>query len=86
MLDESGEIVAQVDYVPLWDARRPTTTWDDPDEIMLGREFTLSLPPELPPGEYRLVSGLYDPVSWQRVSSPAGEDHVLISELEIMGQ
>ena len=47
--------------MPLWDKRRDTTSWDDPDEIMLGREFTLSLPPDLAPGQYQLVSGLYDP-------------------------
>ena len=76
LLDDKGEIVAQVDYVPLWDNRRDTTTWDDPDEIMLGREFTLSLPPDLAPGEYLLVSGLYDPQTWQRLVSPAGSDHV----------
>ena len=75
-MDDEGEIVAQVDYVPLWDNRRDTTTWDDPDEIMLGREFTLSLPPDLAPGEYLLVSGLYDPQTWQRLVSPAGSDHL----------
>ncbi len=86
LLDETGEIIAQADYVPLWDNRRDTTTWDDPDEIMLGREFTLSLPPDLPPGTYQLISGWYDPVTWQRLQSPTGEDSLLISELEVLGQ
>ena len=39
LLNDDNEVVAQVDYVPLWDARRDTTTWDDPDEILIGREF-----------------------------------------------
>ena len=86
LLDATGDIVAQTDYVPLWDNRRDSTTWDDPDEIMLGREFRLSLPPDLAPGVYRLVSGLYDPVTWQRLTSATGEDYVLIIELEIAGQ
>ncbi len=83
LLDADSEIVAQVDYIPLWDARRDTTTWDDPEEIMLGREFILSLPVDLPPGTYRLISGLYDPVTWQRLTSPDGDDHLTISEITV---
>ena len=85
LLNADGEIVTQTDYVPLWDARRDTTTWDDPDEIMLGREFTLSLPTDLPPGTYQLVSGFYDPLTWQRLTNDDGEDHVSISDIEIVG-
>ncbi|MYD08636.1 MAG: hypothetical protein F4X02_01215 [Chloroflexi bacterium] len=83
LLDNNGEIVTQSDYVPLWDNRRDTTTWDDPDEIMLGREFRLRLPADLAPGQYRLVSGLYDPLNWQRLVSPTGSDRLLIAEIEI---
>ncbi len=83
LINEVGETVAQVDYVPLWDDRRPTTTWDDPAEILLGREFTLSLPPDLPPGRYQLISGLYDPVTWQRLMSPDGVDHIDIADITI---
>ena len=84
LLNDAGEIVAQVDYVPLWDDRRPTTTWDDPDEIMLGREFTLSLPPDLSPGNYKLVSGIYDPLTWQRLTAPDGGDRIQIAEISVL--
>ncbi len=83
LLDAEGDIVTQADYVPLFDARRPTTTWDDPEEILLGREFTLALPPDLPAGEYQLVSGLYDPATWQRLISPDGRDRVEIAFITI---
>ena len=85
LLNEAGEIVTQTDYVPLWDARRDTTTWDDPDEIMLGREFILSLPADLSPGSYQLVSGFYDPLTWQRLTNDEGADRVIIGEIEIVG-
>ena len=85
LLNAAGEIVAQTDYVPLWDDRRPTTSWDDPDEIMLGREFILSLPTDLQPGSYQLVSGFYDPLTWQRLTNDDGEDRVKIIEIEIVG-
>ncbi len=83
LVDEHGEIVAQADYVPLWDDRRPTTTWDDPDEIMLGREFVLSLPLDLPPGAYRLISGWFDPATWQRLISPDGTDYIHIADIRV---
>ena len=84
LLNADGEIVAQVDYTPLWDDRRPTTSWDDPDEIMLGREFVLSLPADLPPGSYQLISGLYDPLTWQRLQSPDGSDRITIAEINVL--
>lgn len=84
LLDEAGEIVAQADYVPLWDNRRDSTAWDDPDEIMLGREFRLSTPPDLAPGPYQLVSGLYDPLTWQRLANSDGADALPISSIEII--
>ena len=83
LLNDDGEIVAQVDYVPLWNARRPTTTWDDPDEILLGRQFILNLPADLPAATYQLISGLYDPATWQRLLSPDGADHIEIIEIAV---
>ncbi len=39
---------------------RPTPSWDAPSETLISQSVTLSLPPELPPGEYRVLIGLYD--------------------------
>ena len=84
LFDADGDLVAQVDYVPLWDDRRPTTAWDDPDEILLGREFVMTLPPNLPPGDYQLFSGFYDPATGQRLKNDAGDDRLFISEITII--
>jgi hypothetical protein len=84
VINEAGEIATQTDYVPLWDDRRPTTTWDDPDETMLGRAFTLSLPPDLPAGSYRLLSGLYNPASGQRLAAADGADYIDIAQITVM--
>ena len=83
IISEDGEIISQADYVPLWDDRRPTTTWDDPDEIMLGREFVMSLPPDLPAGRYRLLSGLYNPATGQRLASAEGVDYLDIAQITV---
>ncbi|MCE2472268.1 MAG: hypothetical protein J4G18_10295 [Anaerolineae bacterium] len=45
--------------------------------------FTLILPPDLPPGAYRLVSGLYDPDNWQRLTAPDGSDRLVIAEISV---
>ncbi|MFN2162307.1 MAG: hypothetical protein ACK2UN_09570 [Candidatus Promineifilaceae bacterium] len=55
LVDENGAIVAQQDSEP---ASSPTTTWQ-PGEIFVDNQAVL-LPPELAPGEYRLLVGLYE--------------------------
>lgn len=81
LLDDSGAIVAQVDGIPLWDERRPTTSWHDPDETLLGRNYLLRLPADLPAGRYRLVSGFYDPALGLRLRAADGSDYVQISDI-----
>ena len=83
LIDSAGEIAAQIDGIPLWDVRRSTTTWDDPEEVLLGRNFILSLPLELPSGVYSLVSGFYDPVTGQRLTAIDGSDHATISDIMV---
>ena len=55
--DETGETIAQKDQPPLGGAY-PTSLWD-PGEI-ISDEITVPLPPNLAPGQYQLVVGLYD--------------------------
>jgi hypothetical protein len=66
-----GAVVAQTDRQPL-DGRRPTTSWL-PGEIVVD-PVPLALPEGLPAGEYRLVAGMYDPETLERLAarSPDG--------------
>ncbi len=68
LLDAGGRIVAQHDGIP-GEARLPTLGWL-PGEYLADRHLLL-LPADLPPGEYRLAAGLYQPVTWQRPAEPA---------------
>jgi hypothetical protein len=71
LLDTAGKAVAQRDYLPLgFDGHFHTTAW--PVDVLL-RDKT-SLPPtkDLPPGEYTLAVGLYDPA--KRELLPAAGD------------
>jgi hypothetical protein len=55
--DAAGEVVAQADGLPAG-GRRPTTSWRPGEVIVDARR--LDLPPDLPPGDYTVLAGLYD--------------------------
>jgi hypothetical protein len=75
LLNETGQVVAQVDAQPQA-GTAPTPTWL-PGEI-LSDPYTLTLPPTLPPGTYRLIAGLYDATTGARLPL-AGQDTDFVS-------
>jgi hypothetical protein len=64
----------------------PTSVWD-PDELIIDR-YTLSIPPEIPSGEYQVVVGFYSWWTMERLpvldqaGNPIG-DHVVLASLPI---
>lgn len=77
LLGDDGRIVAQSDGLPAnW--TRPTTGWLPGEFIRDGHSLTL--PPELPPGEYMLVTGLYLP-NGSRLQQPNGADVIILSSV-----
>ena len=61
LVDGSGERFAQLDWQPQdWLGPRPMTTWQAAERI--ADEQSLSLPPDIAPGDYWLVAGVYN---WQ---------------------
>jgi hypothetical protein len=85
-LDADGRKRAQHDSVPVSGAY-PTTAWL-PSEHVADR-YTLYLPHDLPPGDYTIVIGLYDPTRAIRLPlhSPAGEslnaDSLLVTTVPV---
>ncbi|MCB8948442.1 MAG: glycosyltransferase family 39 protein [Ardenticatenaceae bacterium] len=80
---EGGPIWAQIDQ-PLCPSH-PMTTWRPFETIR--QTFSLTLPTDLPPGEYTLVTGLYQPASGQRLplTGPAPNEwnHFELADLEV---
>jgi uncharacterized membrane protein len=78
LLDANGNRVAQVDWAP-GDAisRLPTSQW--PVGVTLADTQQLPLPPDLPPGVYTLIAGLYDWQSGERLG-----DAVEVGVIEVM--
>jgi hypothetical protein len=63
---DTPDALAQVDGAPTV-PERPTLTWDDPGETLISPAFTLAIPPDLSPGEYRVLIGLYNYLDGQRL-------------------
>jgi len=78
LLDAGGRPVAQSDAVPAnW--TRPTSGWQV-GEFVLDRH-TLDLKDNLRPGEYRLVAGMYETESGQRLPVAPGGDVVELGKI-----
>ncbi|MBK8050547.1 MAG: hypothetical protein IPK16_27650 [Anaerolineales bacterium] len=69
LLDAQGNKILQRDGQPVqW--TRPTSTWREGEYIT--DHYGLLLPDTLSSGQYRVVVGLYDPVTGQRLPVSAG--------------
>ncbi len=83
-MDFQGVAWAQVDGQPGF-FFTPTSRWQ-PGEL-IPDTYELLLPPELPPGEYQLRMGLYDPATGARrlVYDPAGNsaDQLLLGTVTV---
>ncbi len=81
LLDAEGRLRAQRDSPPLG-GYRPTTTWapGEPVEDHLG----VALPADLPPGEYTLILGMYDPATGRRLSVSGGGDFVTLGRVTVV--
>jgi hypothetical protein len=64
--------LAQNDYQPLG-GQYPTSLWDTGEVVRDSSE--LSLPVDIPPGQYELTVGLYDLVTGERLSTSGAEGH-----------
>jgi hypothetical protein len=80
LLDSTGVPRAQADALPV-NGARPTTSWLPPEIIT--DAYTLKLPTDLPAGQYRLVTGLYQELNNTRLKLANGSDFVEITTLEI---
>lgn len=72
-LNSAGQVVAQTDLPPLGGAA-PTTTWL-PGEILTD-PYAPALPASAAPGDYRLIVGMYDQATGQRLPVATGGDFV----------
>ena len=79
LLDARSQVVAQHDAEPAGGAR-PSDGWL-PGETVVDNHG-LSLPPGVPPGDYRLIVALYDPVTGTRLPMDTG-DHLALGTVTV---
>jgi hypothetical protein len=86
LVDAAGQIHAQADSQPV-NGSRPTTGWVEGEVV--ADPIELALPPDLPPGRYRLLAGLYDATTLARLpaltqdGAPWPNDAVMLGEIEV---
>lgn len=80
LLDPRGQVIAQHDGEPQGGAA-PTTTWMPGSRILDNRGVWI--PFGAPPGVYRLIAALYDPITGQRLSTPYG-DAAELGQIEVV--
>ncbi|MCA9936921.1 MAG: hypothetical protein KC415_23460, partial [Anaerolineales bacterium] len=80
LLTADNQIIAQQDNWPV-NGQWPPTCWQ-PDEQIVDA-YSLSLPPDTPPGRYRLFVGLYDAVNNTRLRTTNGRDAVQITTITV---
>ena len=82
LLDENGRLLSQQDHIPA-NGTRPTTGWV-PGEIITD-DYTLVIPPDAAPGNYQLITGLYNAETGQRLplSDGSGDAITLPVSIEV---
>ncbi len=82
LLTADGTLVAQHDGPPNG-GYTPTSHWPPGEEVL--DHQGLALPADLPAGEYRLIAGLYHPITGDRLSlsPPVGADFVDLGPVTI---
>ena len=69
---------------PLSVLERPTLTWDDTNELYIGGDAQLVIPADIPPGDYRLIVGVYDYTTGARLPVSDADGKSLCDSLELM--
>jgi 4-amino-4-deoxy-L-arabinose transferase-like glycosyltransferase len=77
----TGQVLARIDSAPQGGGM-PTISWDT-DQI-IEDVYPLTIPPETPPGAYRVVVGLYNPLDGTHLLDTAtGRDEIVLSSLVV---
>lgn len=78
--DEQGRTLAQRDAPP-WYNLFPPDTW--PVDTVIAERLDMWLPYEVPPGEYRLVMGLYNSETWARYPASRNGERLANDEVDL---
>jgi hypothetical protein len=80
LLGPDGRVVAQHDNPPAggW---YPTSLWAAGETV--ADDYALSIDPAAPPGDYRLIVGMYNPTTGERVTTAGGADFIEVGTVTV---
>ncbi|MCB0209114.1 MAG: hypothetical protein KDJ52_07285 [Anaerolineae bacterium] len=81
--DGDNNTVINADHQP-YDGHVPTSRW--PMEQTIKETIRLDVPPDLPAGQYRLMIGMYSPITIERlpvINDTSGENALIIPDLTL---
>ena len=84
VLNAKGDLVAQLDAPPV--NSTPRTTSRQPGEAIEDRytdQYTLTLPNDLPAGQYQLGMGMYDTASGERLKTGQENDTIPLTTIAV---
>jgi len=79
--EDLTQVVTQADGLPL--DNRPSSTWTDAHETVIGTSYSITLPSDIAAGEYVLIIGLYDGATGARWITQAGDDGWEIRRIQV---
>ncbi|GIK58148.1 MAG: hypothetical protein HND44_10765 [Chloroflexi bacterium] len=77
LLNAQGELVAQQDNWPV-NGQWPPTCWQNGETVV--DQYAISLPDDLPPGVYTLMTGWYDAADGRRLLTATGQDAIVVHQ------
>lgn len=80
LLDRDGQKLAGIHDWPLREAYR-VRAWQPGETMPLG--YLLDVPPDLPPGPYRLIAGPYDLIHQERIPLLDGQEYATVATLKV---
>ncbi len=87
LADTEGNVWGQRDGAPVR-GRYPTDRWAEGEVV--GDQYELLVLPSVPPGEYRLLAGMYEttsPSTWRRLPvTGEGTDSIELARVRVQGQ
>jgi hypothetical protein len=78
---DTRDVLTQADGPPA--LARPTSTWNDTGETLIGSPFAITVPPDLKPGTYRVFVGVYDSSTGQRLPLASQADALELMQVRI---
>jgi 4-amino-4-deoxy-L-arabinose transferase-like glycosyltransferase len=82
----NNRLIAQADGPAIMDDRRPTSTWDDPNEVIMSQVYSINIDSNAPIGQFALKTGFYRRDTGERLLDSSGHDAITIVPIVINSQ